>query len=317
MKNWLVFFALISAIACTHKKADLSGEEPVKINDFLEAFPIITLPYTVADTNVSKAVDTIVISHKVFTSFIPDSTLTKLISAEKKSVIKPFGKIDKQKETYLLATFTHNKTTKLAVFVFDKKNNFLAAKELLSSIDNDEYTHSLMINKEPTFLLSREKTGSDKQLQYTRTGWVYGSGSSFMVVINDGNESENKRNTIIDPIDTLPKKNKLSGNYVQDKKNFISIRDGKNVNSYLFFIHFEKKDGNCSGELKGTLHMRTPTTAVYSESGDPCIIDFSINGNTIEVKEQGSCGNRRGMECFFDDSFTKRREPKAKASKKK
>ena len=315
MKNWLTFLLMILMVACTHKKANLAGDEPVKINDFLEAFPALNLPYAVADTGLAKAADTSTISYKVFTEFVADSSLNKLITAEKKSVIKPLGKIEKAKETYLLATFTHNKKTKLAVFVLDKKNNFLAAKLLLNSTNDDGYSHSLSINKEPTFLISKEKIGVDKQLQYTRTGWVYTSGANFMVVINDGNEDENKNSTIINPIDTLPRKNKLSGNYVQNKKNFISLRDGKDANNYLFFIHFEKKNGNCSGELKGTMHLTTPTTAVYSANGDPCVIDFNFDGNNITVKEKGSCGNHRGMECFFDDSFTKRKE--AKASKKK
>lgn len=165
------------------------------------------------------------------------------------------------------------------------------------------------------FLMSKEKLGLDKQLQYTRTGWVYSPDASFMVVIHDTNEDENKNNTIIDPIDTLPRKNKLSGNYIQDKKNFISLRDGKDINHYLFFIHFEKKEGNCTGELKGAFEMKTANTGIYTTNGDPCIIDFTFDGNTIDVKEKGSCGNHRGIECYFDDSYTKKKEPKL--SKKK
>ena len=136
-----------------------------------------------------------------------------------------------------------------------------------------------------------------------------------MVVINDSNEDEKKNSVIINPIDTLPHKNKLSGNYIRDKKNFISLRDRKDANSYMFFIHFEKEDGSCTGELKGVLKMKTPTTAVYAEGGDPCVIDFTFDGNDITIKEKGSCGNRRGMECFFDDTFTKRKETKTSRKK--
>ncbi|MBP0569175.1 hypothetical protein J8H89_08415, partial [Campylobacter jejuni] len=89
----------------------------------------------------------------------------------------------------------------------------------------------------------------------------------FMVVINDSNEDP-KKTAVINPIDTLPRKNRFSGDYVQDKKNFVSVRDGKNQHTYLFFIHFEKDGGSCTGELKGQLNMKTPGTAQFSANGD-------------------------------------------------
>ena len=311
MKNWLILLLAILTIGCTHKKPDLSGKEPVKIKDFIAAFTIIESQFSAADSTVSRIADSTIIGYTVFTQFIPDSALSKMLITEKGTIIQPVGRIDKQKEIYLLATFTHHKKTILAVFVLDKKNKFLAAKQLLANTANDEYNHFISINKEPTFLISQEKLNADKQLRFSRVGWVYNAGGNFMVVINDSNEDEKKNNVIINPIDTLPHKNKLSGNYLKDKKNFISLRDRKDANSYIFFIHFEKNEGLCSGELKGVLKMKTATTAVYAEGGDPCVIDFTFEGNDITIKEKGSCGNRRGMECLFDDTFTKIKEIKA------
>ena len=315
MKNWLLLLLVIITIGCKHKKPDLSGNEPVKIKDFIGAFTIIESQFSAADTTVAKIADSTIIGYKVFTQFIPDSVMTKMQIIQKATTIQPVGRIEKQKEIYLLATFTHHNKTILATFVLDKKNNFLSAKQLLSNVYDDGYNHFLSINKEPTFLISREKLNADKQLQFTRVGWVYANNGNFMVVINDSNEDEKKNSVIINPIDTLPHKNKLSGNYIRDKKNFISLRDRKDANSYMFFIHFEKEDGSCTGELKGVLKMKTPTTAVYAEGGDPCVIDFTFDGNDITIKEKGSCGNRRGMECFFDDTFTKRQETKTSRKK--
>ncbi len=315
MKNWLLLLLVVITIGCKHKKPDLYGNEPVKIKDFIGAFTIIESQFSAADTTVAKIADSTIIGYKVFTQFIPDSVLTKMQIIQKATIIQPVGRIEKQKEIYLLATFTHHNKTILATFVLDKKNNFLSAKQLLSNVYDDGYNHFLSINKEPTFLISRERLNADKQLQFTRVGWVYNNSGNFMVVINDSNEDEKKNSVIINPIDTLPHKNKLSGNYIRDKKNFISLRDRKDANSYIFFIHFEKEDGSCTGELKGVLKMKTPTTAVYAEGGDPCVIDFTFDGNDITIKEKGSCGNRRGMECFFDDTFTKRKETKTSRKK--
>ncbi len=316
MRNCLLALTILLICSCKEKKVDLSGSAPVKVNDFIAAFHPIQLPYAAADTSIKKIADSLSIGTKVMEQFIPDSIINSITGKEKKIGIHPIGRIEKDKEIYLLASFVIGKKVHLIAFVLDKKNVFLASKELLTNDNNDGYVHSLAINKEPTFIVGKEKMDSEKQLlQYTRTGWAYSSGTGFMEVVNETNEDVKKNNTIINPIDTLPRKNKLSGNYVQDSKNFISLRDGKNASTYWFFIHFEKSNGNCTGELKGELAMKSPTTAVYSDNGDPCIIDFTFNGNEISVKEQGSCGNHRGIKCYFKDSYTKKKEPVLKKKK--
>lgn len=315
MKYFSILLFAFMIVDCKQKKIDMSGNDTVKINDFIAAFPLIESTFSIADSTLTKISGSTLISHKIFTEFIPDSTLHKMNLLEKTTLIRTVGRIEKQKEIYLLAIFTTHKKIILATFLFNKKNNFLATKELLNNNFNDGYNHFLSINKEPTFLISREKLSVDKQLQFTRVGWAYNSGNNFTVVINDSNEDEKKNKVIINPIDTLPHKNKLSGNYVKDNKNFISLRDGKDATNYFFFIHFEKNEGACTGELKGILKMKTPTTAEYATGGDPCVINFIFEGNKIELKETGSCGNRRGMQCFFDDSFVKKKE--SKISRKK
>jgi hypothetical protein len=317
MNKWVTLLLVIGLYSCKDKKINLAGNAPVKVIDFISAFNEMPLPYTVADTNIAKVGDTILISDAVFKQFIPDSALGFWVNTSKKYTIHPLGRIQKTNETYLLTIINQNKKIQLIAFVLDKKNNYVASKSIFDNVTNDGYMHSLSINKEPTFVISKEKIATDtKQFLFTRVGWVYGIDNAFMVVINDTNEDPKKSNQIINPIDTLPKKNKLSGDYLENKKNYMSIRDGKDANTYLFFIHFEKKNGTCIGELKGDFRMKNAITAVYNQGGDPCVIDFTFYGNNITLKEKGSCGNRRGMECFFDDTFTKKREPKAVKKKR-
>ena len=311
MKRCLPILLLLALWGCKEKKIDLSGDVPVKLSDFIAVFPKLNLPYIVADTNLHKAGDTITIGTKALLQFFPDSALTPITGANRKLVIHPVGKIEKEKENYLLLSFTVKKNTHLAVFVTDKKNKYLASKEILRTGMDEEYTHSVSVNREPTFLISQEKMGKDNNMQFSRTGWIYSSsGSIFMVVINDSNEDP-KKTSVINPIDTLPRKNKYSGDYVQDKKNFISIRDAKKPNTYAFFIHFEKNEGSCTGELKGEMKMKDANKAQFIENGDPCVIDFKFEDNEISLKEKGSCGNHRGIKCFFDDTFIKKKEPRS------
>lgn len=286
----------------------------MKAEDFITIFPKITGSFSMADSNLVRKADTTRIGYKALVQFIPDSVLKTYVGKDKKTVIRPIGMIEKENEKYLLLNFTRQKKTTGVVFVTDKQLKYLASKELLTNQKTDGYYRFVSVNKEPTFMINREKTLPDNSLKFTRAGWVYNNEGFFMLVVNDSNEDPEKT-AVINPIDTLPRKNKLSGDYVKSEKNYISIRDGKDAGTYLFFIHFEKDKAACIGELKGEFKMKTSNSAQYLQNGDPCIIDFSFSGNYVTVKEQGSCGNHRGIKCFFDDAYRKKKETKARKKK--
>lgn len=311
MKPCFYAFLFILFIACKDDKVDFSGAVPLKAEEFITAFPKITGSYLMADSNIARKADTTRIGYKALTQFIPDSVIALYIGKDKKTVIKPVGIIEKEKENYLLINFTRQKKTTCVVFVTDKKLSYFASKELLTNQKTDGYYRFVSINKEPTFMINREKTSTENTLKFTRSGWVYNDAGIFMLVVTDSNEDPEKT-AVINPIDTLPRLNKLSGEYVKNEKNYISVRDGKDANHYLFFIHFEKDRATCVGELKGEFKLKSPGHAQYLQNGDPCIIDFKFEGNYVSVKEQGSCGNHRGIKCFFDDTYRKKREPKTK-----
>lgn len=314
MKRFLLPLLLILLMICCKNPApDLNGTEPVKAEDFLKAFHERKLPITIADTSLKNIADSILISKTVFAQFIADSaTANYPVNA----AIHPAGVIHKKERDFLLATFSSPKKIQLTVFILDDKHKFLASFPLLNNTAKDGYRHSLGITEEPTFILKKEKITKDNTLLYSRNGYAYNTSSNnFEEVLHDSNEDTARMNEIINPIDTLPQLNKYSGDYAADKKNFISIRDGKNAQSYFFFIHFEKTKGDCTGELKGEMTLKGEKDAVFTESGDPCIIDFKFTGNSVKIKEQGNCGNHRGITCPYDFTFKKRTQPKKNKTK--
>jgi len=320
MPRYFVLLLMLFALSCKNKTAAVSADKPVNTSDFFTAFKKLKLPYTIADTNMMKKADTTLISYDVFKQFIPDSALQTLAAKKPESLkIHPVGKIENQDEIYLLATVTDGKKTTLITYLFNKKKHYINHLLLLNNTTDDGYIHSVNINTEPTFLIVREKT-TNNQYSYTKNGYAYSEESkSFVEVVNDSNEDK-KNKDIINPIDTLAKSNKYSGDYIEDKKNFISVRNGSSTGSYIFFIHFEKEkdDGSpCIGELKGMMTMVSGSKAVFQQNGDPCVIDFTFENNRIQVKERGSCGNHRGMTCMFDDSYKKKGPPPVKGKKKK
>ena len=308
-----VWMSLGILAACNPTPPDFSGNAPIKEKDFLVVFPELKLPKLIADSNLIQLADTTHIGFKAFTQFYPDSLLFPLIGKQKKGTyFRALGKISKPTEIYLLfISLTPANEAHLYVLVTDLKNKYLDSKEFLYNKQEDGYHHYVHINREPTFQVVREKTGKDLESIYTKTGWIYPSEGKFMVIVNDSNE-DTKQQIIINPIDSFPALNPLSWDYGSDKKNFISVRDGSSPGKLLFFLHVEKNDATCIGEIKGTLQLTGPKKGIFRQSGDPCVIDFIFTDNGIECKETGSCGNYRGIKCLLDEHFPKRKKPARK-----
>jgi hypothetical protein len=315
MRNWYWLAALCFIVACSEEKTDLSGNTPIKINDFNKVFKTVSLPINISDTNLTKVRDTIEIGAKALAQFVPDSVVEKIIpEKDQKAILYPLLKIEKETEYYLMLNVHHPKKEEIVVVVFSKKNAYLDYKIitqfLVEQKGSRNYGKSVSINREPTFLVEENKMDEENVLIYEKNGWAF-TENHFRLIYFDSNKKPESK-TIINPIDTLSTNNTYSGDYARDTKNFISLRDFTGVaNKYQFFMHFEKKEGTCIGELKGLLSFNK-NQATYTEKGDPCIIHFTINGQIIKIKEDGNCGNHRNMTCYFNDSYDKKRKPKKK-----
>lgn len=306
MYKWLVVLLITTLLGCGSNEVDLNSNVAIKPSEFIEAFKTINASFRATDTSLLGFADTQKISSKVLENIVGDSILKGWMGDYKKTIFKPIGRINKKSNTYLLLLIEKKKKTGLTTLVFDNKNNFITHKDLIIADEDFEayYAHSIAINGEPTFTVIREKTNYNGLAKYSKTGWAL-SNNNFIIVFNESNENILANKSILNPIDTFPAKNKFSGDYTIDERNLLSIRDGNSVNDYKFFLSIEKNDGKCIGELKGTMYLNNEKYANYSSNGDPCAIDFILNGNSITMKEKGSCGNRRGMECMFDDTFIK------------
>src|SRR3954465_4826578 len=132
------------ATDCKNKHAPLAGQKHVDMKDFIEVFRKITLPYRVADTNLAKIPDTTIISHAVFTEFVPDTVLVNMFGKSAEiAQINPVGKIEKDDELYLLVNVALNKKITLVTFLFDKKNKYISHLELVKESNKDNYVHSV------------------------------------------------------------------------------------------------------------------------------------------------------------------------------
>ena len=60
---------------------------------------------------------------------------------------------------------------------------------------------------------------------------------SFMLILTE--QLDDKLAELVNPIDTLPRKQKFSADYGSGKNNLVSVRDAAKPDRFIFFIHFE------------------------------------------------------------------------------
>ena len=314
MRIALLFIIILTIVGCKQKPS-LTGNEPINFDDFAEAFPVLKLPFTVSDSTYTTVATTAIIPHELFRQFVPDSVLFARFGKDTSYVLRPVGKIiGKEKEDYLAIQAKGKQKTGVYLLVF-KNKVFSAAMPFIESNKDDKF-QSGSIDRKLSIIINSEWTEKDN-LMYARTIYAYNNVGVFTTVLTETNVPPVfTASTVINPIDTFPKNNKFSGDYVKGKKNLVSIRDGSTANDYLFFVYFINEGENpCGGDLKGQFTLATPTSGVFNSSGDPCIIDFEFTKNRVKVKEQGSCGNYRGITCFFNDTYTLKKDPKPAVKK--
>ena len=318
MKKYIVLLPfLLLLIACKQKKTSLKDGEDLEAIDFIEFFPAAQLPFVVSDTSLlKKENDSIRIGNTVFAQFVPDSILASDFGRAAKPLLYPLARVtEKNKETYLFIKAVQGKKRVAYLATFDADGKFLSAMPLVRH-GFDTYKNAYgSLDKKFQITTYREVTKANKETGYKKNIYIYNnSANTFMLILTEPNEDiiEN----VINPIDTLPAKNKFSGDYVINKTNFISIRDGKNPSHISFFVHFEKDNATCNGELKGTANFISPTVAQFKESGNPCTIQFDFKGNVVTMKEMEGCGSYRDIKCFFDGKYPRKKESKPKDKKK-
>ncbi len=309
MKKYLIpFLLLFILVACKGRKTSLKGDDEVNVTDFIEFYPAVSLPYRVSDTTLSKRpYDSLEISYSIFKQFVPDSVLMKTLGKTVNLKFYAMGRIaEKGKETYLFTEVIQENRHYGYLCCFSKDNEFLKAMVLVKTgTDAFTSTYGLLDNK---FQITtyRERKKSNGDITYKRNVYFYNSSANtFTLIFTEPNEEMIQN--IINPIESLPRKNRFAGDYIRDRRNFISVRDGKNPSEVLFFIHFETPD-NCTGELKGNARFISPAIARYQEHNNPCSVELIFTNSRVSMKETGGCGTFRDIKCFFDGSFPRKRE---------
>ena len=328
MKKCLLLVVLSSLLAgafcsCKSKKVSLAtNDDKVNISDFLDFFQPLKLPYAVTDTILHRREpEADVINYSLFTRLIPDTILYHLFSKTSHPHLYAIGKIRvPNAESYLFVKAVAKDRRVLYILCFDKKNRFGAARAVLYTDESDVRTgvtgRAEMDNKYTLTLLHQRKSAGGTVI-YHKDAYVFNEDTGLLLILTESNEAKNKIPPVYNPIDTLARKHKFSGDYAQDKRNLIAIRDGRDPSRFLFFIHFEKEEGTCNGELKGEAKFVSPGIARYRSYSDPCALEFAFGSDGVTIKETGGCGVHRDIKCFFEGYYERRKTTKGKGDGQK
>ncbi|ANE50229.1 hypothetical protein SY85_06655 [Flavisolibacter tropicus] len=322
MVRYGIFLLLLAIAACNNNKKTTTKEEEsdtaFNYETFTGWFKGASLPYQLTDSGLLNNEDTTTIRSEVFAHYISDSVKTKLFgktTAKVKYVPLVYFKQANNEQYYVVKAVSGGKKTAMLA-VFDKDAQFLNAFPFLVPDADPKTSQVSSIDK--YFSINRaisRKMPNDVIVEGKDVYAFDGATKSFALVMTDVLEDNNQE--LINPIDTLSKKTPFAGDYIKDKRNIVSIRDGHNEKEIQFFVHFERMNGECNGELKGTALMTSSKTAVYNQGGDPCRLEFHFTSNSVRLKEAEGCGQYRGVKCIIEGSFPKKRESKTESGKQK
>lgn len=309
----LLLAAMTFACGQKKKKPVMTGEDVVAPADFVEFFQPVKLPYIYADSQLlKKEKDSLLISYKIFTQFAPDSILSKVHDKTGKPKIYALGRAEiPDVLNYLFVKTVSGDKRALFIVCFDKKNQFVNAMIGLRPDQSSATIQSVVMDKKYVITKNVLRRNADGTLSEGKDVYSFSVASrQFELVMTDA--LEDKLTELINLIDTLPRKNKWSADYANGKMNLVSIRDGRSSGRLTFFIHFEKNNGKCTGELKGDATILSTNTAEYRVGWDPCVLKFTFSSSSVSLKEEEGCGSHRGIRCSFDGSFAKKKEAKSK-----
>jgi hypothetical protein len=305
-----LFLLCLTLFACKGKKKN-DKESEFDYEQFSEAFRKVST-YGTSDTALLRNKDTATIRSAEFSKFMSDSLKTKIFGkgTKPKYIALAQTKVSDQTVFYFVKALSGNKRAVL-LYVFDNGSFSTVFPFLVPDADpgtsqSSTVDRSFSVTKS---VYQRQPAAEGKDV------YEYDAASKqFSLILTD--PLNKKAGDVINPIDTVSRKHKLAGDYVRDKKNYISVRDGRYPNQLLVFIHIDKNQGECTGELKGDLLLTSATTAIYRQGGDPCIMSFRFTSSSVIISEDEGCGSHRGLDCSFNGSFTKKKIPKPKSTKK-
>ncbi|MBS0027879.1 hypothetical protein ACTJJ0_04380 [Chitinophaga sp. 22321] len=312
MKRFLLLLLAIGVLAaCKSKKKSGKGDEPMTFEDFQALFTPGNLPYKLTpDTLQLKLADSLSLDTAAI-KFLPD-TLTKGDFTRNEPVkYFPLQRIPGSVVDYMTVKAAGRAQSVGYLCFLDKKGKYMSRIRVANTGSADGTLMSLQIDSKNVIKISSEKRLSGSRSALREDFYMVNADGTVTLIMTNSNGPTNA-GQIFNPIDTLPRKHKFSGDYTSGDMSIVSIRDGEDAKSFQFFITFSKDNGSCKGELSGKGHYLAGNRGEYKDKESSCGISFQFSAGRVNIREIGGCGAYRGIKCFFEGGFVKKAEKKKK-----
>jgi hypothetical protein len=276
----------------------------VEVSDFIAFFQPVKLSFVYTDTALQeKETDSMFLRRTVFSQFVPDSVLTSIYKKTNPKIFA-LGKTEGPAgEHYLFIKTIATGNNQLLVLAFDKEEKYLASLPGLSLDKNPATTQLFTMDRRFTITRTTQLRNKDGSMNEGKDVYAFNvDAKTFTLIMTDALVDKKE---FINPIDTFSRTHKWSADYTAGNMNLVSIRDGRRSGTLQFYLHFDKNNSACIGELKGEATIRSATTAEYNKKGDPCILKFVFSSTTVTLQEVEGCGSKRPMNCSLNGSFKK------------
>lgn len=303
-------------LSCKEKKQKSIASEDLTAAELIALIPDLKLPLLMSDTVLIKNdKDSFAVSHKVVQNMLSDSIFLKFYPRPKLIKLFALGKVTNGNGGfYVLLKSVSGAKREAHLFHFDKKIHFTDGLKLAGNEVSAKGKKYGRVDNKLNIALCEDKRTATGELFTNETVYAVNESGKFIVVMTNSNEDLSDE-ILGNPIDTFARKQIYSADYLQDKKNMVSVRDGLTAKTMIFFIHVSKQNGACVGELKGEATFTGKNKAVFKDKGSDCEIDFIFSKSSVTIKEIKACGSYRDITCFFEGTFTKKVASKIKKKK--
>lgn len=303
----------ISACKTKHTK-DVNGD-PQTFDDLKTMFKASTVPFKLmVDSLAAKTPDSLALKPAVVAHFLSDTIGNQAFGTEGKRKFFPLyyfktGEKDKTIQ-YLVVKVSNGAVSRAYLCLMNKKGAYMNSLAVGKVSATDAQTQYFSLDTKSTIRVATEEKVDGQIAQKEEVFAAYPDGRVSLILTNSSGPVSPEK--AFNPIDTLPRKHKLSGDYAAGNSGVISIRDGKDAKSFFFFISFSKDKGSCVGELNGVGTFAGANKGEYKDKSSSCGIVFHFSAGSVNIKEEGGCGAYRGIKCFFDGVYVKKSAPKKK-----
>ncbi|PJJ75501.1 hypothetical protein BXY57_1080 [Thermoflavifilum aggregans] len=303
---FLCTLLFITACHSSHQPA-APDRHAARFADLLALFPQRQLPYQVNQDSLHKPLsDSMRLLPDVVKRFFPDSIWQNTFPKSPVEVF-PLAAMAYDRGHFLVIRVQQGSRIAAYLCYFDRRDQFHQALRLCyTSPDAQADQYEGRIDRKAVITIDHHIHTPDQRSILRENVYALNPEGKFILVLTNANGALSLED-IYNPIDTLPAHHPFSGDYVKGDMSIVSIRDGKNKQTFRFFIHFYDPTTRCGGELEGTGHFLNRSTGTFKDDNGPCAIDFHFTTGRVRIEEVGGCGAYRGIQCFFNGTYTKKK----------